>query len=106
MEVTAIIIGIEPHHQTAGIGPGLRPEVAQVSNLDAGFLGYLTVYSLLQGLTCLDKTRYKTIEVGLEIAGMNQQDFIATVYEDNDGRCQLFTAKVYFSFAVTFNILH
>ncbi|MFC2378264.1 MAG: hypothetical protein ACFNOO_04420, partial [Segatella oulorum] len=24
-----------------------------------------------------------------EIAGMNQQDFIATVYEDNDGRCQL-----------------
>ena len=84
------VVGIESHHQSAGIRPGLGGEISQIGDFQSHFLMHFAPYSLLQGLAGLHEARYKTMEIAPEIASSHQQHLIhALVYEHYHGSGKL-----------------
>ena len=89
VQFSTVIVGMEAHHQSAGVGPGLRAEITYVLDADARLFHHLAPYGLLQRLPRFHETGYQPEEIAPEVAPTGQQHLLATVYEHDDGRSQL-----------------
>ena len=89
MNFAGNIVGIEAHHQTAGVGPGLRTEVADIGNGDPRFLHGLAGYGFLQRFAGLYETCHQSVVVAFEVLGSDQQHLVTTMYQHDDGSGQL-----------------
>ena len=90
VELAGVVVGVEAHHEAAGVGPGLRVEVAYVADGESCLLAHLSHDGLLEGLAGLYEACYEAEEVALEAAATGEEHLVgAPVYEHDDGGGEL-----------------
>ena len=71
--LAVVVVGSEAHHESAGVGPGLRTEVAQVGDVEARLLHDFTVHGLLECLARLDEACHESVVVVAEAVSVDEE---------------------------------
>ena len=83
-DVPGEVVGREAHHESAGIGPGLRGKVADVGDAQACLFPDLAPDALFERLACLDEARHESVVTVAEGVGVHHENLVATLYADDD----------------------
>ena len=89
MHIALNIVGIKSHHESARVWPRLRTKIAKVGDFEPSLFHHLAMNSLFESFSCFHESCHKTIEIALEVFGVYQQYFVATMYEHYDGGGEL-----------------
>lgn len=85
-ERTVGVFGCETNHLSAGIGPRLVAEVADILYFQVCFLPYLAAHALFEGFACFEEAGYEAVEGSPKVAGTDEQHLVAPRDADDDCR--------------------